>query len=308
MAAIRSKLCCSFIEDREMAITATMVKELRERTGAGMMDCKKVLIETDGDLEAAIDVMRKSGAAKADKKAGRVAADGKVVITISDDAKEASIVEVNCETDFVAKDENFINFVNAVGARVLADKPADVAALSSMPLDSGETVEETRANLVAKIGENMQVRRYELVSSEGAVYGYSHGVRIGVAVAMTGGDEALGKDVAMHIAASRPICVSEADVPEETLAKEKEILIAQAQDSGKPPEIIEKMIGGRMKKYLAEITLVGQAFVKDPDQTIEQLLKAAGAEVTGFVRYEVGEGIEKKEEDFAAEVMAQVKG
>jgi len=291
-----------------MAITASMVKELRERTGAGMMDCKKVLTETNGDLEAAIDVMRKSGAAKADKKAGRVAADGKVVITVSDDAKEASIVEVNCETDFVAKDENFINFVNAVGARVLADKPADVAALSSMPLDSGETVEEARANLVAKIGENMQVRRYELVSSEGAVYGYSHGVRIGVAVAMTGGDEALGKDIAMHIAASSPICVSEADVPEETLAKEKEILIAQAQDSGKPAEIIEKMIGGRMKKYLAEITLVGQAFVKDPEQTVEQLLKAAGAEVTGFVRYEVGEGIEKKEEDFAAEVMAQVKG
>jgi len=291
-----------------MAITASMVKELRERTGAGMMDCKKVLTETNGDLEAAIDVMRKSGAAKADKKAGRVAADGKVVITVSEDAKEASIVEVNCETDFVAKDENFINFVNAVGARVLADKPADVAALSAMPLDSGETVEETRANLVAKIGENMQVRRYEIVSSEGAVYAYMHGVRIGVAVAMTGGDEALGKDIAMHIAASNPICVSEADVPEETLAKEKEILIAQAQDSGKPPEIIEKMIGGRMKKYLAEITLVGQAFVKDPDQTVEQLLKAAGAEVTAFVRYEVGEGIEKKEEDFAAEVMAQVNG
>ena len=291
-----------------MAITASMVKELRERTGAGMMDCKKVLTETNGDLEAAIDVMRKSGAAKADKKAGRVAADGKVVITVSDDAKEASIVEVNCETDFVAKDENFINFVNAVGARVLADKPADVAALSAMPLDSGETVEETRANLVAKIGENMQVRRFEIISSEGAVYAYMHGVRIGVAVAMIGGDEALGKDIAMHIAASRPICVSEADVPEETLAKEKEILIAQAQDSGKPPEIIEKMIGGRMKKYLAEITLVGQPFVKDPDQTVEQLLKAAGAEVTAFIRYEVGEGIEKKEEDFAAEVMAQVNG
>jgi len=291
-----------------MAITASMVKELRERTGAGMMDCKKVLTETNGDLEAAIDVMRKSGAAKADKKAGRVAADGKVVITVSDDAKEASIVEVNCETDFVAKDENFINFVNAVGARVLADKPADVAALSAMPLDSGETVEETRANLVAKIGENMQVRRFEIISSEGAVYAYMHGVRIGVAVAMTGGDEALGKDIAMHIAASRPVCVSEADVPEETLAKEKEILIAQAQDSGKPPEIIEKMIGGRMKKYLAEITLVGQPFVKDPDQTVEQLLKAAGAEVTAFIRYEVGEGIEKKEEDFAAEVMAQVNG
>ena len=292
-----------------MAITASMVKELRERTGAGMMDCKKVLTETDGDLEAAIDVMRKSGAAKADKKAGRVAADGKVVITVSENGQEASIVEVNCETDFVAKDENFINFVNAVGARVLADKPADVDALSSMPLESGETVEEARANLVAKIGENMKVRRFEIITCEdGAVYAYSHGVRIGVAVAMKGGDETLGKDIAMHIAASRPICVSEADVPTETLEKEKEILIAQAEGSGKPIEIIEKMVEGRMRKYLSEITLVGQPFVKDPDQTIAQLLKAAGAEVTSFVRYEVGEGIEKKQEDFAAEVMAQVKG
>jgi len=292
-----------------MAITASMVKELRERTGAGMMDCKKTLTETGGDLEAAIDIMRKSGAAKADKKAGRVAADGKVVITTSDDAKEASIVEVNCETDFVAKDENFINFVNAVGSRVLADKPADVEALSAMPLDSGETVEEARANLVAKIGENMQVRRFEILTPDaGEVYAYSHGVRIGVAVAMNGGDEALGKDVAMHIAASRPVCVSDADVPEETLTKEKEILIAQAEDSGKPMEIIEKMVEGRMRKYLSEITLLGQPFVKDPDQTVAQLLKAAGAEVTAFVRYEVGEGIEKKQEDFAAEVMAQVKG
>ncbi len=292
-----------------MAITASMVKELRERTGAGMMDCKKVLTETNGDLEAAIDVMRKSGAAKADKKAGRVAADGQVVITVSDDGKEGSIVEINCETDFVAKDENFINFTKAVGARVLADKPADVDALSTMPLESGETVEEVRANLVAKIGENMKVRRFEILTPDaGEVYAYSHGVRIGVAVAMNGGDEALGKDVAMHIAASRPICVSEEDVPAETLEKEKEILIAQAQDSGKPMEIIEKMVEGRMRKYLSEITLVGQAFVKNPDQTIEQLLKEAGAEVTAFVRYEVGEGIEKKSEDFAAEVMAQVKG
>jgi elongation factor Ts len=292
-----------------MAITASMVKELRERTGAGMMDCKKTLTETGGDIEAAVDVMRKSGAAKADKKAGRVAADGKVVITLSDDAKEASILEVNCETDFVAKDENFINYVNAVGSRVLADKPADVEALSAMPLDSGETVEEARANLVAKIGENMQVRRFEVLTPDaGEVYAYSHGVRIGVALAMTGGDEALGKDVAMHIAASRPICVSEADVPAETLAKEKEILVAQAQESGKPMEIIEKMIEGRMRKYLSEITLLGQAFVKDPDQTVEKLLKSAGAEVTSFVRYEVGEGIEKKQEDFAAEVMSQIKG
>jgi len=292
-----------------MAITASMVKELRERTGAGMMDCKKMLVETNGDMEAAIDLMRKSGAAKADKKSGRIAADGKVVITISDNLKEASIVEVNCETDFVAKDESFISFVEAVGSRVLADKPADVEALSAMPLDSGETVEEVRANLVAKIGENMQVRRFELVSGgDGEVYSYNHGARIAVVVAMTGGDEALGKDVAMHIAASRPMCISEADVPAETLAKEKEILIAQAEGSGKPMEIIEKMVEGRMRKYLSEITLVGQPFVKDPDQTIAQLLKAAGAEVTSFVRYEVGEGIEKKQEDFAAEVMAQIKG
>jgi len=285
-----------------------MVKELRERTGAGMMDCKKVLTETDGDLDAAIDVMRKSGAAKADKKAGRVAGDGKVVITVSEDAKKASIVEVNCETDFVAKDENFINFVTAVGARVLADMPADVEALSAMPLESGETVEEVRANLVAKIGENMKVRRFEMVSSDaGSVCAYSHGVRIGVAVAMTGGDEALGKDVAMHIAASRPSCISEKDVPAEMLEKEKEILVAQAEGSGKPENIIEKMVEGRMRKYLSEITLVGQSFVKDPDQTVGTLLKAAGAEVTAFVRYEVGEGIEKKEENFAEEVMAQVR-
>jgi len=292
-----------------MAITASLVKELRERTGAGMMDCKKVLTETNGDMEAAIDVMRKSGAAKADKKAGRIAADGKVVITISEDAKEASILEVNCETDFVAKDESFINFVSAVGARVLADKPADVEALSAMPLDSGETVEEVRANLIAKIGENMKVRRFEVISGgDGEVYAYNHGVRIAVVIAMTGGDEALGKDIAMHIAASRPECISEADVPADLLAKEKEILVAQAEGSGKPAEIIEKMLEGRIRKYLAEITLVGQPFVKDPDQTIAQLLKAAGAEITAFVRYEVGEGIEKKVEDFAAEVMAQVQG
>lgn len=298
----------NYSEELKMAITATMVKELRERTGAGMMECKKMLTETNGDIEAAIDNMRKSGAAKADKKAGRIAAEGKVIITVSEDKKEASIIEVNCETDFVAIDESFVGFVTAAGATVLADKPADVAALSALPLDSGETVEETRANLVAKIGENMQVRRFELLSSEGQVCAYNHGVKIGVAVAITGGDEALGKDIAMHIAASRPTCVSEAEVPAELLEKEKEILIAQAQESGKPMEIIEKMIQGRLRKFLSEITLVGQPFIKDPDQTVAQLLKAAGAEVTAFVRYEVGEGIEKKQEDFAAEVMAQVKG
>jgi elongation factor Ts len=280
-----------------MAITAAMVKELRERTGAGMMDCKKMLVQTDGDLEKAIDEMRKSGAAKADKKSSRVAADG----------KEAAIVEVNCETDFVAKDANFIGFVDAVAARVLADQPADIAALSALPLDSGESVEEVRTGLVAKIGENIQVRRFELVSApEGQVFAYSHGVRIGVALAMTGGDETLGKDIAMHIAASRPICVAEADVPAENLAKEKEILIAQAEGSGKPANIIEKMVEGRLRKYLSEITLLGQNFVKDPDTTVAKLLKDADASVASFVRYEVGEGIEKKQEDFAAEVMAQV--
>ena len=290
-----------------MAITAAMVKELRERTGAGMMECKKMLVQTDGDLEAAIDEMRKSGAAKADKKSGRVAADGKVVIAISEDGKEAAIVEVNCETDFVAKDENFVGFVDAVAARVLADKPADIAALSALPLDSGESVEEVRTGLVSKIGENIQVRRFELVNSpEGQVFAYSHGVRIGVAVAMSGGDEALGKDVAMHVAASRPVCVGEADVPAENLEKEREILIAQAEGSGKPANIIEKMVEGRIRKYLSEITLLGQDFVKDPDTTVEKLLKDAGAEVSSFIRYEVGEGIEKKQEDFAAEVMAQV--
>ncbi|WP_022952409.1 translation elongation factor Ts [Leucothrix mucor] len=293
-----------------MAITAAMVKELRERTGAGMMDCKRMLTETDGDMDAAIDLMRKSGAAKADKKAGRIAAEGRVIIALSEDKKEAAVVEVNCETDFVAKDDNFVGFAEAVAAQVLADKPADVAALSELPLDSGESIAETRNNLVAKIGENIQVRRFQLMTATDAdaeVNFYQHGERIGVAVVLKGGDEALGKDIAMHIAASRPICVSEADVPAEVLEKEKEIFIAQAQDSGKPMSIIEKMVEGRMRKYLAEVTLLGQAFVKDSDQTIAQLLKSAGAEVVSFLRYEVGEGIEKKQEDFAAEVMAQVK-
>ena len=292
-----------------MAISAAMVKELRERTGAGMMDCKRMLTETNGDMDAAIDLMRKSGAAKADKKAGRIAAEGRVMISLTDDKKEGAIVEVNCETDFVAKDENFINFTNAVAQHVLTDKPADVDALSDLPLDTGESIGETRTNLVAKIGENIQVRRFEQVvaaDADAEISYYQHGEKIGVAVVMKGGDETLGKDIAMHIAASRPICVSENEVPADVLEKEKEILIAQAKDSGKPMEIIEKMIQGRMRKYLAEVTLLGQPFVKDGDVTVAQLLKGAGAEVVSFIRYEVGEGIEKKQEDFAAEVMAQV--
>ncbi len=292
-----------------MAITAAMVKELRERTGAGMMDCKKVLTKADGDMEAAIELMRKSGAAKADKKSSRIAAEGRILISIDEDGNEGAILEINSETDFVAKDENFMKFAESVITGVLADQPADIQALSALPLESGETVEETRANLVAKIGENIQVRRFETVSNEdGILSSYSHGERIGVLISMTGGDEALARDVAMHIAASNPKYLSEEDVSADDLAKEKEILVAQAEGSGKPAEIIEKMVQGRLRKYLAEITLVGQPFVKDPDQTVAQLLSTAGASINHFIRYEVGEGIEKKVEDFAAEVAAQMKG
>lgn len=292
-----------------MAITAAMVKELRERTGAGMMDCKKVLTTADGDMEAAIELMRKSGAAKADKKSSRIAAEGRILISIDEDGNEGAILEINSETDFVAKDENFMKFAESVITGVLTDQPADIQALSALPLESGETVEETRANLVAKIGENIQVRRFETVSNEdGILSSYSHGERIGVLISMTGGDEALARDIAMHIAASNPKYLSEEDVSAEDLAKEKEILVAQAEGSGKPAEIIEKMVQGRLRKYLAEITLVGQPFVKDPDQTVAQLLSTAGASINHFIRYEVGEGIEKKVEDFAAEVAAQMKG
>ncbi|MDH5445869.1 MAG: translation elongation factor Ts [Gammaproteobacteria bacterium] len=292
-----------------MAITAALVKELRERTGAGMMECKKALVETNGDLETAIEEMRKSGLAKADKKAGRTAAEGLVVIQTGADGKSAAVVEVNSETDFVAKGDDFINFANAIAERVLASKPADLDALMAMPLtDGGESVEDSRKAMIAKLGENMSVRRFELVETNGLVASYMHGSRIGVLVDLQGGDETLGKDLAMHIAASRPVCVSEEQVDPALIEKEKEIFSAQAAESGKPADIIEKMIGGRIKKFLKEITLVGQPFVKDPDQTVEKLLKGAGASVNRFIRFEVGEGIEKKSENFADEVMAQVKG
>jgi elongation factor Ts len=289
-----------------MQITAAMVKELRERTGAGMMECKKALSEAAGDMEAAIDLMRKSGQAKAVKKAGRVAAEGTVMIAA--DAANAAVLEVNCETDFVAKDENFVRFAEAVVAKVLAEDPADLDALAALDLD-GRSVEEARQALVAKVGENVQLRRFDRVPVTGDLLAtYLHGSRIGVVVDLKGGDEVLGKDIAMHIAASRPVCVAEDGVPAELLAKEREILVAQAQESGKPAEIIDKMVDGRIKKYLAEVTLLGQPFVKDPDQTVAQLLKSAGAEVKFFLRYEVGEGIEKKQENFAEEVMAQARG
>jgi len=293
-----------------MAITAALVKELRERTGAGMMECKKALVETDGDIDAAVEQLRKSGQAKADKKAGRTAAEGRIVVATSGDGKQAAIVEVNCETDFVAGDDNFIGFADAVASRVLADRPADVEALSAMALTDGEatTVEEARKSLVAKIGENMAVRRFQVIETAGTLGVYLHGTRIGVVVDLQGGDTELARDLAMHIAASRPVCVSEADVPAGTIDKEREIFAAQAAESGKPEDIVAKMVEGRIKKYLKEITLLGQPFVKDPDTTVEKLLANAGAQVNGFVRFEVGEGIEKKSENFADEVMAQVRG
>lgn len=293
-----------------MQITASMVKELRERTGSGMMECKKALQETDGDIDAAIENMRKSGMAKADKKSGRIAAEGRVVIEISEDGKSAAVVEVNCETDFVSGGDDFLSFVTAIAKTALANKPADVAALSALTLDgASETVEETRKAKIAKIGENMQLRRFEILETTNGTFGsYSHGTRMGVLVEMEGGSDDLIKDVAMHIAASNPLCVSEADVPADVLEKEKDILRAQALESGKPADIVEKMLTGRVRKYLAEITLLGQSFVKDPDKTVETLLSDAGATVIKFVRYEVGEGIEKKTENFADEVMAQVNG
>ncbi|MFV2003697.1 MAG: translation elongation factor Ts [Gammaproteobacteria bacterium] len=293
-----------------MQITASMVKELRERTGSGMMECKKALQEAEGDIDVAIENMRKSGLAKADKKSGRVAAEGRVVIEISDDGKSAAVVEVNCETDFVSGGDDFLSFVTAIAKTALANKPADIAALSEMILDgSSETIEEARKAKIAKIGENMQLRRFEILTTEDGTFGsYLHGTRMGVLVEMINGSDELLKDVAMHIAASNPLCVSESEVPSDALEKEKEILRAQALESGKPADIVEKMLTGRIRKYLAEITLLGQSFVKDPDKTVETLVSEAGATVNRFVRYEVGEGIEKKQENFADEVMAQVNG
>jgi len=291
-----------------MQINAAMVKELRQRTGAGMMECKKALVEAGGDMEAAVEAMRIAGLAKADKKAGRVAAEGIVTAATADDGKSAVLVEVNCETDFVAKGDDFVDFAKGIAAQVLAGQPADVEALGALQMGDGRSVEQARQELIAKIGENIQVRRFQRIESAGHIGSYLHGTRIGVLSALEGGDAALAKDIAMHIAASRPLCVSDEQVPADVLEKEKAILAAEARESGKPEEIIEKMVNGRVRKYLAEITLVGQPFVKDPDQTVGKLLKAGGASVSGFVRLEVGEGIEKKEENFAEEVMAQVKG
>ena len=294
-----------------MAITASMVKELRERTGSGMMECKKALVETSGDVEAAIEMMRKSGQAKAAKRAGRTAAEGIIVIRQADDGKRAAIVEVNCETDFVAKDDNFTSFADAVAERVLSSDASSVESLLNEPLHDGEdtTIDTAREALIAKIGENMNVRRFERFTTEsGILANYRHGVRIGVIVELDGGDKVLGKDIAMHIAASHPLCISADEVPAELLDKEREIYKAQAVDSGKPEQIVDKIVEGRIRKYLSEVTLLGQAFVKDPDVKVGNLLSNANTSVTKFKRFEVGEGIEKKQENFADEVMAQVRG
>lgn len=291
-----------------MTISAALVMKLRERTGAGMMECKKYLQLTNGDIEQAVLEMRKAGQAKADKKAGRVAAEGAIVIACSDDGQKAAMLEVNSETDFVARDENFLEFTSKAVETALQAEMDDIETLASKNL-AGEsrTLEEARQELVAKIGENIKLRRIKQMQVDGVIGQYLHGSKIGVLVAVKNGDESLAKDIAMHIAASRPLVVSSDQVSKEAIENEREIFTAQARESGKPQEIIDKMIEGRLSKFVDEVSLLGQPFVKDPNKKIGQLLKEKNAEVLEFTRFEVGEGIEKKEDDFVAEVMAQVR-
>ncbi len=282
-------------------VSAKLVKELRDRTGLGMMECKKALEEAAGDIELAIDNLRKSGQAKGAKKAGNIAADGAIII--AQGAGKALLLEVNCQTDFVAKDENFTVFANKVAELALTNNTTDVAAISALPYGDGQSVEEARIVLVQKIGENIQVRRAEVI--EGAnLATYRHGLRIGVVVSMEGGSEEVGKSVAMQVAAFNPIAVNEESVPADILAREKDIIEAKAKESGKPDNVVEKMITGGLQKYLNEVTLVNQPYVMDNEKKVGDVLKAEGATVVSFKRLEVGEGIEKKQEDFAAEVAA----
>lgn len=287
-----------------MSITASMVKELRERTGAGMMECKKALVETDGDLNAAAEALRTSGQAKADKKASRIAADGRIVI--KRDGSRVVMVEINSETDFVAKDDNFLAFTDIVATAALVNETTDVAALAAATSGDGRTIEEARTELVSKVGEKISVRRVSLFENTGSIGFYTHGARIGAVVVLAGGGDELARDVAMHVAAINPTCIDESGVPADVLERERRIFSEQAEASGKPAEIIAKMVTGRVNKFLKDITLVGQPFVKDSDQTVGSLLQGAGATVTSFVRYEVGEGIEKKQENFAEEVRQQI--
>jgi elongation factor Ts len=288
-----------------MNITAEMVKQLRERTSAGMMECKKALVETNGDLDAAAELMRKSGLAKADKKAQRIAAEGTVAAERSGSA--AALIEVNCETDFVARSDEFQTFARDLAKAALSGTAETLEALLALSPAGGGSFEEQRRALVAKIGENISVRRFVKLTAPGALGSYIHGSRIGSLVALQGGDESLARDLAMHVAAANPAYVDASEVPAAVLDKEREILVEQTKAEKKPPDIIAKMVEGRLRKYLAEITLVGQPFVKDPETTVEKLLKQAGAKVIRFVRYEVGAGIEKKQDDFVKDVMDQVK-
>jgi elongation factor Ts len=295
-----------------MSVTAEAVKILRERTGAGMMECKKALVETAGDLDAAAEMMRKTGLAKADKKASRIAAEGVVVIERSADGKRAAIVEVNCETDFVAREKDFQNFAAQAGQLALANRAADAESILSGKLADGRTLDEARRALIAKIGENISVRRVALLEASGVLGAYLHGSRIGALVALKSGDEAVARDVAMHVAAINPAHLSVADVPAEVVAKEKEIQLEQIKqdpkNASKPEDMLVKIIDGKLRKWVGEITLLGQPFVKDDKQTVEQYLKASKAEIASFLRFEVGAGIEKKQEDFAAEVRKQAFG
>lgn len=287
-------------------ITASMVKDLRERTGLGMMECKKALTETDGDMGAAEDLLRIKSGAKASKAAGRVASEGVIGSFISADGKTGALVEINCETDFVAKNEDFLAFAKTIAQLAAQSATTDVAALSAMTMPAGGSVEEARQALIMKLGENLSIRRVAYYATAGRLAVYLHGSKIGVMVDLDG-DEVLGKDIAMHIAASKPVCVSKDQVSSGLLDKEREIYTAQAADSGKPAEIVAKMVEGRISKFLAEITLLGQPFVKNPDQTVEKLLAEKKAKVNGFTMFAVGEGIEKKVVDYAAEVAAAAK-
>ena len=287
-------------------ITAGMVRELREKTDAPMMECKKALTEAGGNMEKAEEILRVKLGNKASKAASRVAAEGVVAVHISGDGKLGAMVEVNCETDFVAKNDDFLGFAAALARLVSEKKPADIDALSGLTLD-GSSVEERRKALVGKIGENVSMRRFARTEAKGRLASYIHGgAKIGVLVDLVGGEDALGRDLAMHIAASKPVSLSREQVPAALVQKERDIAAAKAAESGKPAEIVEKMVEGSVQKFLREVTLLGQPFVKNDKQTVEQLLKAANAQVAGFTLYLVGEGIEKKKDDFAAEVMAQV--
>lgn len=290
-------------------ISAGMVKELRERTGSGMMECKKALVETQGDVEQAIDYLRKNGMAKAAKKAGRVAAEGQIVIEADDKMQKALMLEINCETDFVSRDQNFMQFSKAVVNKALSENQEQIDKISNLVLDqSQQTIEQSRSELVIKVGENVQLRRAKLLETNNVLGLYVHGGRIGAMVEITGSDPALARDVAMHVAASNPMVMTRDEVPQSAIDREKEIFMVQARESGKPEEIIEKMVSGRINKFLDEMSLEGQPFVKDPSVKVGQFLKQSGVQMLSMVRFELGDGIEKEEVDFAQEVMAQVKG